>query len=202
MGRQIPTRIWVKILLCHFIYRVRYENKEKLQNVPRCVVCPNHTTIYDPFFIYNAQKWDNNIYIMAKSELFKSKIMQKIWKHYHVFPVDRNRIDVKSTLKAASVFEENKGNAQLLIFPEGKVITDPKEIGRVRNGAVYTAVNAGVPIVPVHICRKHHLFGKIKVTFGDKIDIDPKAKNDKELIIKESKRVLREIYKMEGLEID
>ena len=49
MGRQIPTRIWVKLLLCHFIYRVRYENKEKLQNVPRCVVCPNHTTIYDPF---------------------------------------------------------------------------------------------------------------------------------------------------------
>ena len=196
MGK--PMKLAINIFLCHLFFRVKYENLEELQKLDRCVVCPNHTSIYDPFWIY--EKADN-MYIMAKAELFKNKLMAKIYKRYNVFPVDRTKVDVKSTLIAKKIFEDNKGRVQFLIFPEGKVITDETEIGKVRNGGVYIAATAGVPILPVHISRNVRLFKKITVTFGKPIYLDKDILSDKERIKEKSKELIKEIYKMEGKEI-
>ncbi len=191
MGRFMQSA--VNVICCHLLYRVRYINLEQIKNTKRCIICPNHTSIMDPFFIYPKT---NNLFIMAKSELFENKLLAKIFKHYNVFPVDRKKVDVKSTLTAVNIFEDNPEVAQFLIFPEGKVIKKDEEIGKVRNGAIFVAAKAEVPIIPVYISRNVHLFRKVRVIFGEPIKVDKNVLNDKEKIKEKSKELLENIYEL------
>lgn len=191
MGRFM--QLAVNVICCHLLYRVSYTKPEQIKNTKRCVICPNHTSIMDPFFIYPKT---NNLFIMAKSELFENKLLAKIFKHYNVFPVDRKKVDVKSTLTAVNIFENNSEAAQFLIFPEGKVIKKNEEIGKIRNGAIFVAAKAEVPIIPVYISRNVHLFKKVNVTFGEPIRVDKSILNDKEKIKEKSKELLNTIYEL------
>lgn len=65
MGK--PIKMAINVIICHLLFRVQYQNLTELENLNRCVICPNHTSIFDPFFIY--PKTDN-LHIMAKSEIF------------------------------------------------------------------------------------------------------------------------------------
>lgn len=192
MGNFMKTAI--NVVVCHLLYRVEYKNVEEIKKLKRCVICPNHTSRVDPFFIYPKTE---NLYIMAKSELFRNKILAKLFKKYNVFPVDRKKVDVKSTFIAINIFKENTGNAQFLIFPEGKVIKKGEDIGKVRNGAVFVAATSDVPIIPVYITRNVHLFRKIIVTFGRPMYINKKTLENKEDIKEQSKNLLEKIYKLE-----
>ena len=88
---------------------------------------------------------------MAKSEVFKYPILGKLFKHYNVFPVDRNKTDSKSLFHSINIFKQ-PGNQELLIFPEGKVIKNESEIGKIaKKGVVFISANCNVPIVPVYI---------------------------------------------------
>ena len=191
MGK--PMKVIINIIFCHILFRVKYQNLNELENLNRCVICPNHTSVYDPFFIYPKTK---NLYIMAKSDIFKNKILKKIFYHYNIFPVDRNKVDVKSTLTATNIFKENEGNVQFLIFTEGKVIKNDEEIGKVRNGAVFIAATAGVPALPVYISRNVGFFRKIIVTFGKPMEINKDILENKEKIKEKSRELLHNIYKL------
>ena len=138
MGK--PMKMAINVIICHLLFRVKYQNLTELENLKRGVICPNHTSIFDPFFIY--PKTDN-LHIMAKAEIFKNKLLAKLFLHYNVFPVDRNKVDVKKYFNCLPIFlKKNTGNVQFLIFPEGKVIKKNEPIGKVRNGAVFVAGTA------------------------------------------------------------
>lgn len=180
---------FIKYFACKFLFRVTYINIENLDKYPRCIIAPNHSSIFDPFFIYPMA---SNLYIMAKSEIFKNKLFAKILKHYNVFPVDRNKRDPKSLFTALNVFK-NQSEVQLLIFAEGKVIKHESDIGKiVKNGVTYIASENNIPIVPVYISRRPKLFSRVKVIFGTPYFID-KVKDKKEIIAK-SKELLNKIY--------
>lgn len=191
MGK--PMKMAINVIICHLLFRVKYQNLTELENLKRGVICPNHTNIFDPFFIY--PKTDN-LHIMAKAEIFKNKLLAKLFLHYNVFPVDRNKVDVKSTLTATNIFKENTGNVQFLIFPEGKVIKKNEPIGKVRNGAVFVAGTENVPILPVYISRNVRPFRKITVTFGKPMEIDKEILESKDKIREKSKELLDNIYKL------
>lgn len=186
----------VSLIICHLLYRVRYKNVDQIKNLKRGIICPNHTSVYDPFFIYPKT---NNLYIMAKSELFRNTFIKKIFKHYNVFPVDRNKVDVKSTLMATNIFKDNIGDVQFLIFPEGKVIKKDEQVGHIRNGAVFVAATSEVPILPVYITQNVRFFRKIKVTFGEPINIDKSVLESKDKIRDESENLLKNIYKLKEI---
>ena len=61
----------IRFLFSHVLFRVKYLGLENIQNAGKCVVCPNHSTIFDPFWVYFKSK---NMWIMAKAELFKTDI--------------------------------------------------------------------------------------------------------------------------------
>ena len=60
-------------LSCHILFRVKYENEEVLEKIDKCLICPNHSRVFDPMFLL--PKVDN-MYSMAKSELFKHKLVK------------------------------------------------------------------------------------------------------------------------------
>lgn len=186
----------VKIVCCNIIYRVKYIGLEKIDNDKKYVICPNHSNILDPTFIFPIV---DNLSIMAKSEIFKNKLAAKILKRYRVFPVNRKERDVKSTLHAIECLNlEN--NSKLLIFPEGGIIKDSKEIRKkVKNGAVYISAKSGVEILPIFITRRPHIFQKVYVIIGDSINIPKEIKHDKEKIKEYSTKMINNIYDLEKI---
>lgn len=182
----------VKILFCKVLYRVEYVNFEKIENIQKCLICPNHSNIFDPTFIY--AKIDE-LYIMAKSELFKHSIISKLLKRYHVFPINRKRTDVQSTLYAIHLFKDTN-KRRLLIFPEGGILKKEERGIKIRNGAIFIASTANVPIIPTYITENPKLFHKVQVIFGEPIRVQNNIKNNKKQIKEVSKQLVKKIYQL------
>ena len=178
---------------CKILFRVEYQNESILDKYNKCLICPNHSRIYDPIFLYPRIE---NMYSMAKSELFNNRLVGNFLKYHNVFPVDRENTDAGSLRKALKLLNNNN-RIKLLIFPEGKVLKDKEERGVVKKGAVYIASIAKVPIIPVYITARPNYFSKVIVKFGNPIFYDKKKMKDKNEVIKNSKKLMESIYSME-----
>ena len=183
----------VNIFLCHFIYRVKYVNVNNVKKLDKCIICPNHSHILDPVWIYPKV---NNLNIMAKSELFKNKLFAKFLKYFGAFPIKRGEKDAKSIVYAIKVLK-NKEKSKLLIFPEGGILKEDKRRKFITNSAVYIAGKTNLPIVPVHITENPKKFSKIIIVFGEPINIEQELIKDKEYLEKASYDLLNKIYEME-----
>ena len=183
----------VKLIFCKILYRVKYINLENIKQVDRCLICPNHSNVFDPTFIYPVV---DELYIMAKSELFENRFVNWIFRKYNIFPINREKVDVHSMVYSLSIFD-NDENRKLLMFPEGKVIKDEKEIGNYyKKGAVFIAANTNIPIIPVYITRRPKLFSRVKVIFGEPIYIKKEDLKDKKQIKNKSKQLIEKIYEL------
>ena len=183
---------FIKFLFCKLLFRVKYYNLENLKKYDKFLICPNHSTIFDPFFIYVIV---DNLFIMAKSEIFRNKLFSKILRHYNVFPVNRKKVDVNSLLKSISIFKESN-NCKLLIFPEGGVIKNKDDIGnKYHNGPVFISSKLNIPIVPVFITRRPRFFSKVEIVFGTPYFVDNNLK-DKTELKQQSKNLIDKIYNL------
>lgn len=192
MTHKIVRKL-LDIVCCHLLYRVHYQNLEIVDKYPRCLICPNHSNIFDPTFLYSKIDY---MAIMAKKEIFHNPLLAKLWKHYEVFPVDRTTRDVKSVFHSLEVFNGEESR-RLLIFPEGGIPKKEEPIGsRVRKGPCFIAAKVGVPIIPVYITRYPKLFSKVDVIFGEPIYVAKEVLKDKEKLKEESKKLIQHIFNL------
>lgn len=182
----------IKFLFSHLLFRVKYVNLDNVKKIDKGVVCPNHSCIFDPFWVYFKV---DNMWIMAKAELFKNKILAKIYKAYNVFPIKRGQKDASSLLHSINVIENNE-HAKLLIFPEGTRIKKDKLRGRAKVGPVFIASKANVPILPVYITKNPRLFSKVTVIFGEPVELPENVHENKEEMQKYSDLLLDKIYEL------
>ena len=180
-------------LSCHVLFRVKYENENVLKNMDKCLICPNHSRVFDPFFIY--PKVDN-MCGMAKSELFKKKFVANFLTYHNIYPVNRDKADASGLKKAIKLIKDNK-KIRFLIFPEGKVLKNKSERGIVKNGAVYIAILSKIPIIPIYITARPKYFSKVIVKFGNPIYYDDVNTKEKNKIEDESKKLMTKIYELE-----
>lgn len=180
----------VKVIVGKILYKVQYEGKENIEPNKTYVIMANHVSSMDAAFI-----WADiyNLGIMAKEELFKFKPLGWIFKKAGAFPIARGKKDFGHVFHAVNVV--TKENKNLLIFPEGTRKARTKNV-RAKNGATYIAAAAGVEVIPVHITEDFKLFGKVKITYGKpiKLEIDRKNIKDKELLAKETSKIMDIIY--------
>lgn len=186
------AKILVNIFLCKILYRVEYINKENEEKLDKCLICPNHSNTPEPAWIFAKT---NDIAIMAKAELFESRIKKFFLTRLNVFPIRRGEHDVKSLIHAIHLFK-NESKRKLLIFPEGERIRDGRKKGTAKVGPVYIAYKANVPIVPVYITRRPKLFSKVKIIYGKPIYITKEDMQDKQKIQETSDKLLDECYKL------
>ena len=176
--------------MCKLCYRVEFVGKENIDENKRYVFMCNHVGSMDAVFI-----WSDiyNIGIMAKEELFKLKPIAWIFKKAGIFPIARGKKDFGHVLHAVNVVNREKKN--LLIFPEGTRKARLKNI-KAKNGATYIAATAGVEVVPVHISEEFKLFGKVKIDYKEPVKLNISKENikDKELLTKETARIMDIIY--------
>ena len=134
------------------------------ENIPQgaAVICPNHVTLRDPFYVLFAFTMRNPIRAMAKIEIMRLPIAGWVLKQAGVFGVERGTVDAKAVKNALTCLKE--GN-KLLMFPEGTRVRDGKEV-TAKTGAAMFATRTGVPLMPIYVQPGKGWFASNSVVIG------------------------------------
>ena len=186
---------FIKWLTCKFMYRVEYHHAERLDIYNSYLICPNHSNVFDPAIVFPA-KYDEDIHIIAKKELFRNVFFRWLAKKYNIFAIDRENVDVRSMLKSLDVFKQHE-NAKLIIFPEGKIVKNKDELGKIyKKGAAFIASHINKPIIPVYITRRPRPFQKVHVIYGEPILVENIKGNSGNKMDNISKELIKNIYNL------
>ena len=141
------------------------------ENVPKTgayIIASNHLSNLDPPMI-GCFVPRNDIFYMAKEEMFQNKIWSVIFKNLKMFPVKRGAVDREALKNAFNVLEE--GHC-LLIFPEGtrrkgRQITPKRGLG-------FLCVNSGAKIIPARVFNSDtwFRFKRLRLVIGKPIEVD------------------------------
>lgn len=189
-------RTIIRITVCHILFHVKYENVEVLESYDKCMICPNHSRVFDPIFLYPKIE---NMYSVAKADLFKNRMVAHFLKHHHAIPIKRNSKDIQGTKKIIDTLKQ-KPKIRLLIFPEGGVFKENyiENKRKTKNGAMYIAATANVPIIPVHITVRPKFFSKVTVRFGKPVFPNLEVLKNRTFLREEAVRLIHHIYEFES----
>ena len=158
--RKLPMDMarLVYILLLPY-YRLRRRTPEGKKYKARlrggAVIAANHSAFADPF-VMGATFWYRRMYWMAAETVVRGKLQGPL-------------LEAAGAIKAVTVLKEGY---LLGIFPEGS-IQDGDGVQSVKSGCVLLAVQADVPIIPMHIAPRAHWYQRRRVVIGE--PIIPKA---------------------------
>lgn len=156
--RLVYTIVWPFFNLVHPVKVIGREN------IPEggAVICPNHTSASDPFFVVYAFGHKHIMRAMAKKEVMKIPVAGWLLGKTGVFGVDRGAADISAVKTALRVLKEGY---KLLMFPEGTRVGEGENV-EAKTGAAMFAVRTGVPILPVYIPAKKPWFRPTTVVIG------------------------------------
>ena len=150
--------IWVFMKLLHPWRAVGVEN------IPEgaAVICGNHTTLGDPFYVVCCLGRKRQTHVMAKAEVMKWPVIGFLLKKAGIIGVNRGKFDMAAVKECLRVL---RGGEKLLMFPEGTRVKEGK-VSEAQTGAAMLATRTGSPLLPVYIQPKKRRFRKTTVVFG------------------------------------
>ena len=133
------------------------------ENIPDgpVVICPNHSSMGDPFFVAFAFG-RRPMRAMAKIEVMRIPFVGWILGKAGVFGVDRDKADMKAVKTALKALKD--GN-KLLLFPEGTRVKEGESVA-IKTGAAMFATRTNTPLMPVYIPTKKKWFRPNRVVIG------------------------------------
>lgn len=145
----------------NFFHPVRAVGRE---NIPEgaAVICPNHSTAGDPFYVVFAFGRKYPMWAMAKQQIMNWPLVGWILSKAGVFGVDRGKADMKAAKTALRGLKEGH---KLLIFPEGTRVEQGESV-EAKAGAALFATRTGTPLLPVYIQPKKRRFRPTTVVIG------------------------------------
>jgi len=143
------------------------------RNIPEgaVMICANHSSIIDPFFMAIAFGIDCHIHIVAKAELYKVPVLSAVIRKLGTIRVDRSIQDMNSIRETLSYLKKGE---KVAIFPEGTRRPVENAVAA-KSGAVKVAEFARVPIIPIYIPRKKTWFSKIHLVIGEPYLIEKRS---------------------------
>lgn len=148
------------------IFPVEVEGLENIPDDGACVLCANHLSNRDPFYIAIRVR-NRRLHFMAKAELFRFRPMAAFMRGLMAFPVDRGHNDLNAVRTALKLLADGH---ILGVFPQGT-----RSKGNVRtpmlNGVAMIALRAQKPVIPVYIGGPYKLFRKIPLRIGKPVDL-------------------------------
>jgi len=174
--------------LFKLLYRPQYINLENIPDYGPVILAGNHTKALDAALMLGGPK--RVVHMMAKKELFNTKLKSAFFKSMGCISVDRS---IHDNIAKSEAIEVLNNNEVLGIFPEGTVNKTKKILLPFKYGAVPFANKTNCYIVPFAITGKYKLFRKsIKIIYGkpykikDNLEIENNRlmKYVKDLIIK------------------
>lgn len=164
------------------VFRPKYYGVDNIPSEGAVILAGNHTNNLDAAMMIGAPK--RIVHMMAKKELFSSKISNYFFRSMGCISVNRSIHDENAKSEAIDVL---KNNEVLGIFPEGTVnktlYKDNEQLLLpFKYGAVSFAKKTNAYIVPFAINGKYKIFSKdLRITFGKpyKVTGDLESENEK-----------------------
>ncbi|WP_146552011.1 1-acyl-sn-glycerol-3-phosphate acyltransferase [Rummeliibacillus sp. SL167] len=149
------------------IYRMEVIGVENFPKEGGILLCSNHIDNLDPPVVGICAPRPVNF--MAKEELFHVPILKGILPKLHAFPVKRGLSDRQALRMAINILKEGQ---VVGLFPEGHRNKTGK-LGKGFSGAGFFALRGNANVVPCAVIGPYKPFHKVKVIFGEAIDIEP-----------------------------
>lgn len=129
------------------------------------LMAANHSTFSDPFLVAVAV-WYRRMFFLAAEVVMTGRLRSWLLKGVGAIKIDRSGTDIEAIRKAVEVLKDGR---LLSVFPQGGIARE-EEIKTLKSGAVLMALQAGVPIIPVHICPRKHWYSRRVVVIGNPVD--------------------------------
>ena len=199
-GSEMPQKIaklWARMLLFIGGVRLKVEGLEHLDPHQTYIFAANHQSQFDIFALHAAVpvcfSW------LAKEELFRLPLLGAAMTGAGYIPINRTdrRAAFASIDKAAAKVREG---TSIVIFPEGTRSLDGK-VKAFKKGGFFLAIKSRQPVVPVSISGSFRVLakgtfrvhrGNIRVHFSPPIPTDTLSSADKDRLISEVRRVMKE----------
>ena len=156
---------FIGIIIGHLCFRFDIKGKEKLNQENNFILAGNHRSNWDPIFL--AMNLGTNVAFFAKKELYENPFMRFVLTKSNAIKVDREKADIKAI---KDVMRTLKNGNNLIFFPEGTRNVDGT--AKAKEGIHLIAKRTGTNIIPCHIETNYKLFSKVKITFGEIINVD------------------------------
>ncbi|MCL2399213.1 MAG: 1-acyl-sn-glycerol-3-phosphate acyltransferase [Defluviitaleaceae bacterium] len=161
---------WLVRFIAFCVFRVVYRIKVSgIENIPQegaFILCSNHIHALDPVILATSIR--RQLRIMAKKELFESRLLGGFLRAVGSFPVARNTADMSSYRNSIKSLKSGMG---LLIFSQGTRLLE-LDIKNAKGGAALFAVKAKAPIIPAGIAGSYRFFSSLNIHFGKAIVLD------------------------------
>lgn len=190
VGRTLyRTLWWIARLVNRGWFRVRYHHREAVPASGGFLLAPVHRSNVDFLVVGNVTR--RRMRYVGKETIWKPRWFRPLADALGGIKVERGTPDRASMRRCLEVLEAGE---PLVLFPEGTRRSGP-EVAELFEGAVYLALKAGVPIVPVGIGgsaaamphgAKFPRRVPIEVVVGHPITVEPGEKAT-------SRRVQREV---------
>lgn len=162
--RTVAVFHFLYVVIWPFFHLFRPIRAVGRENIPEgaAVICPNHTSIGDPFYVVYAFGWKYPMRCMAKIQLLRVPFIGWLLSKAGVFGVNRGHADMKAVKTALRCLKEGE---KLLMFPEGTRVHEGENV-EAKTGAALFATRTGVPLVPVYVPSRKRLFRPNTVVIG------------------------------------
>ncbi|MEG1592967.1 MAG: lysophospholipid acyltransferase family protein [Oscillibacter sp.] len=139
-------------------------NIEGMDRLPPggAMLCPNHSSNWDPVLLAVTLPVDYRLHIMAKDSLFRIPLVGPVVRKLGAFPVARGNSDIQSVKTA---IQSIKSGDNLLIFPEGTRVEREGDMPA-KGGAAIIGIRTGAIFVPVFVDGKKRLFRPTRLIIG------------------------------------
>lgn len=189
------------VYICFPLFKI-YHRAERIgfQNVPLkgpFIAISNHSSFLDPWYISAMLPIRHIHYLVTTKWYLKSRVWRFFFDSYGCIPVNPGNMN-PSTIKA--ILRALTDGEAVGIFPEGRV-TDDGELQKFHPGALYIAVRAKVPVIPIAVCGSYETLPrdrkvpypyKLRIVFGKQVifsDILHAQTTAKEIYIMEMQKI-------------
>jgi 1-acyl-sn-glycerol-3-phosphate acyltransferase len=167
-SRMFYRAAWAIVTTVVRLYtRLTINGREHLPRHGAFVLAPVHRSYLDTPFAGCVRS--KRMRFMGKDTMWKNRQFGWIFSALGAFPVTRGTADREALRRAIEVLESGD---PLVLFPEGERKSGPV-VQPLFDGAVYIAIKAGVPIVPVGIGGSERVMPKgAKFVYPRKVHIE------------------------------
>ena len=155
-------------LVARILHPTSVEGMEKLPK-SGVLLCPNHSSNWDPILVALRLPINYRLHIMAKEELFHNPLLGWLLKKVGAFPVSRGNNDINAVKQSIQALKEGDN---LLIFSEGTTIHDGVGYtdglpAHAKAGVAMIGVRTGATLVPVFVDGEKKPFHRTRIIFGE-----------------------------------
>ncbi len=148
-------------ILLPVLRRWKVKGRTNLPPEGGVIVIANHQSYWDPLVLGAALP--RRVFFMAKEELFRIPVFGTVLRLVGAFPVKRESFDRKAFKMALDYLMRGR---VVGIFPEGRR-SHTGQFLPPQPGAVFLALKAGAPLVPVGLVGTRGVFGRVTVRVGN-----------------------------------